>query len=138
MRPHRPFLVGLVCWVLIISGSVGVFLTMKQLGTPAFTASFAVYPYSPTMAETILFGSLALFVICGICMYEGQSWARHVYLATLFPFLVQGRLWIPHAQAPGLAGNLWWGELVFAILSLIILFLPQARRYFHPPLYIDE
>ena len=137
MRPHRPLLVGLVCWILIIGGSLGIFRTMKQLGSPALATKLAMYPYPASVAETILFGTLALFVISGICIYEGQGWARFVYLAVLVPFFVQGYLTASQA-ASGLAMKIWMGELVLAAVSIVFLFLPQANRFFNPPLYIDD
>jgi len=138
MRPHRPFLVGLVCWLLIIGGSLGIFRTMKQLGSPTLATKLAMYPYPASVAETILFGTLALFVICGICIYEGQGWARYVYIAVLIPFFVQDYFGIDHAVNPSTAMKIWLAKLVVCAVSVVFLFLPQAKRFFKPPLYIDE
>jgi hypothetical protein len=138
MYPPRPFLVGLVCWVVIISGASGLYLTMKQLGGKTFTSQLAIYPYPPLVAGIILFGTMVLPVICAICMYEGQGWARYVYLALTVPFFVQGHLAIPLAKDPDWAQQIWIGELVLVVLSAVILFLPKARRFFRPPVYLDE
>ena len=138
MRPPRPFLVGLVCWLLIISGTLDGFRMMRQLGTPGFAAKLAMYPYPEPIAGTLLFGTLALFVISGIFIYEAHGWARYLYIASLLMYLVQGFLGIDYAKDPSLAWKIWLAEAVAAALSLVPLFLPQAQRYFHPPRYIDE
>jgi hypothetical protein len=138
MRPTRPFLVGLVCWALIAGGMFDLYKTMKQLGSPALTTRLAGFPYPASVAETILFGTLAIFIISGICIYEGQGWARYVYLVAMVPFLAQSYLATFHATYPDWALKIWMGELVLVVASVVFLFLPRARRFFHPPLYIDD
>ena len=111
---------------------------MKQLGSPGLAAKLALYPYPAPLAETILFGTLALFIICGIFIYEGHGWARYLLIASLAAFLLQDFLGIDYTKDPSLAWKLWLAKLMGAAVVVIPLFLPQARRYFHPPRYIDE
>ena len=142
MRPHRPFLVGLVCWILILSGAYVGYKQMLQISSAGFQAALEIYPYPAAIAETILFGSLALAVICGILIYEGQAWARYVYLPGAIPFLVQRYLWTDSLPVTTPHHNLHWliygAEVAFYLFSAVVFFLPAARRYFHPPLYLDE
>jgi len=162
MESERPFLVGLVCWALIIAGMRGVYSTMKVLGTDAFRQSLSVLPYPVTVAQTILFVALVAMVVSGICMYERQGWARWIYLVALPPFFLQRFLIITtlqtlpddqaepqdplaaiqaHLQTPP---NQTKEELILAalvvlyLISLWILFTLTSRRFFHPPMYVDE
>lgn len=162
MGSDRPFLVGLICWTLILAGMRGIYNTMKLLGTDEFRQSMSIFPYSATVAETIVFGTLVVMVACGICMYERQGWARWIYLLAMPVFFVQRFLAITapltlpadqaepqdplaaiqaHLQAPP---NQTKEELMLAAffllyaISLWILFSLSARRFFHPPMYVDE
>ena len=138
MRPPRPFLVGLVCWILIAGGMYSLYKAMKQLGSPDLTARLAEFPYPAPVAEAILFGTLAIFVVGGICIYEGQGWARYFYIPTAAVYLGQGYFGTFHALKPDLAMKIWIVELVLVVTSVVFLFLPKARRFFNPPRYIDE
>jgi hypothetical protein len=135
MRPPRPHLLGLVCWVLILANTRGIYTTMKQMGNPVFTSMWHIYPYPAWVAVTILFGTMAICVISAICMYEGQGWARFIYLAVMVPYFVQNALAvsIAHESLQILAG-----KLLLFVASIVILFLPNVRRFFHPPVYVDE
>lgn len=138
MRPNRPFLVGLVCWILIIGGTAGGYKAMRLLGSDQFPEMMRIFPYPSVVAEIILFGTLAAMVVCGICMYEGQGWARYVYAALMIPGLLQGFLDAPATKTPDLSRHIWEGVLALYIVSLVLLFLPLTRRFFHPPMYVDE
>jgi hypothetical protein len=150
MGPSRPFLVGLVCWKLIIFGTYIIYSSMKELGNHAFIQSFQLYPYPAWLVEVILFGTAAISVICGIFMYEGQGWARYPYLLAILPNLGQSMLSLTilehslNLQIPAQAHKLWvaqhlWDlDVLFCLFSAVVLFLPRARRYFNPPMYIDE
>jgi hypothetical protein len=162
MGSDRPFWVGLVCWTLIIAGMRGVYNTMKVLGTDEFRKSMSLFPYSATVAETIVFATLVVMVVGGICMYERQGWARWVYLLAMPVYFVQRFLAIiapmtlpadqgepqdpltaiqSHLAAPPSQTK---EELMLAALfvlyaiSLWLLFSLSARRFFHPPMYVDE
>jgi hypothetical protein len=152
MTVERPFLIGLVCWVLIICGSVTFYVMMKKIAEPDFITFLHSFPYPAAVAGTIVFGTLVGFVVTGICMYEAQGWARYVYIAVAIPFFVQQTLTASYlksaaalAKDPALAMKAAsYNELLLEIkfvaflISLVFLFLPQARRFFHPPMYVDE
>jgi hypothetical protein len=151
MRPNRPFLVGLVCWALIIAGSLGVFSNMKGMTGSAFTDLLHSFPYPPVVAGIILFGSFVGWTVSGICIYEGQGWARYAYMGVSLVYFGQQFLLIfqkmnadeglndPHLQSAIHHLELVDGAKIAVILiSLVILFLPDAQRYFYPPTYVDE
>jgi hypothetical protein len=150
MGPARPRIVGFVCWVLIITGTYIVYFSMKALGSPAFFKGMEMYPYPASVAELILFGTAVGAVLCGILMYEAQGWARYPYILLMIPFLVQNyfnlsilahslNLEIPtQARKLWLMSHLWDLGVVFYLCSILILFLPRTRRYYKPPLYVDE
>jgi len=160
MGPDRPFLVGLVCWSLILAGMRGIYNTMKIMNTDGFRQSLSIFPYSATVAETIVFGTLAVMVVCGICMYERQGWARWIYLLTMPVYFVQRYLTIiapppvspvqpqdlgdaaqPLLQAPPSHTKeelMLAGLFALYAISIWILFSPLGRRFFHPPMYVDE
>jgi hypothetical protein len=150
MGPARPRLVGFVCWVLIITGTYIVYSSMKQLGNPAIFQGMQMYPYPAWMGEVILYGTAAGAVICGILMYEAQGWARYPYILLMIPFLVQNYFNLSilehslHLDVPTQARKLWlmkrlWDlGVLFYLCSILILFLPRTRRYYKPPLYVDE
>lgn len=138
MRPNRPFLVGLVCWILIIGGMAGGYKAMRLLGSDGLKAAMQLFPYPAAAAETILFGSFAVMIVCGICIYEGRGWARYVYALLIIPGLVQGFLNAPATKTPDLSRHICEGALLLYVVSLVLLFLPLTRRFFHPPLYVDE
>jgi hypothetical protein len=161
MGNDRPKWLGLVCWVLIISGTYGLYTTMKVLGTKDFLDSLSIFPYPAGVAEAILLGTLVIMIVSGICMYERQGWARWFYVLVLPVFLFQRFLAIT-APPPMPVGNgdaqdpLYQQahlqplpshtkeELILALFatcylgSLWILFMLRTRRYFHPPMYVDE
>jgi len=150
MGPLRPRWVGFVCWVLIIAGSYTVYSSMKQLNSAAFYQSMQMYPYPAWAGELILYGAAITAVVCGICMYEGQGWARYPYLIVMIPFLAQTYLDLGilahslHLQIPAQARKLWLAKhewdlgVLFYLFSIFILFMRRTRRYYHPPLYVDE
>jgi hypothetical protein len=144
MGPERSHLVGLVCWVLILGGFGGLALAMKSSGTPEFTAWLALFPFSQPVTLTLIFVSRALIVATGICLYEGQGWARYVYILLrpaffYFQYLGLGQATnaaeahklVQHQQALEAGVVLW-------LASLVILFLPSTNRHYNPPMYIDE
>ncbi len=148
MDIQRPFWVGFVCWVLIILFSLALYYELKKMGD-ALDTEMGIFPYSVVVAKTILFGTGVTFIISGICMYERQGWARFTYLAASIPYLFQR--YIVHAniaekfaKAPPAPGHHNWDNLAFPLIilfylfSIFILFLPSSRRYFHPPMYVDE
>ena len=137
MLRDRPHLVGLVCWVLILCNMYGIFTTMKQMGSPAFATSLEGYPYPPWAAEAILFLTLALPGVFAICMYERVGWARYPYIAVMILYFAHGYLTI-HGRGSAFAMHRLEGKFLLFALSIVILFLPAARRFFHPPTYIDE
>jgi hypothetical protein len=150
MGPLRPRIVGFVCWVLIISGSYIVYSSMKQLNNAAFFQNMQMYPYPARVGEVILYGTAIVAVICGILMYEGHGWARYPYLIVMIPFLAQTyfdlgilahslNLHFPaQARKLWLMKRLWDLGVLFYLCSILILFMRRTRRYFHPPLYVDE
>jgi hypothetical protein len=137
MEPERPFLVGLICWTLIIVNMYELYETMKQLGSPGLTGYLAQFPYPPALAETILFLTMAVLVVCGICMYERIGWPRYVYIAVMIPSLIQNYLAVSHLKNPALAMHLLEGKFVLYLASIVILFLPAAQYFFNPPKYLD-
>ena len=159
MGNDRPLWLGFVCWVLIVSGTYGLYTTMKELGTKEFVDSMADFPYSANVAVGIVFVTLAVMIISGICMYERQGWARWFYVLALPVYLFQRFLAIT-APPPLPSGNeqdpLYQQThlqplqnhtkeeailalfVMFYLFSLWILFMLRARRYFHPPIYVDE
>jgi hypothetical protein len=151
MRPDRPFLVGLVCWVLILAGSFGVFSNMRAMTGNGFITLLHSFPYPPLVAGIILFGSFAGWTISGICIYEGQGWARFVYMAVSVVYFVQQFLLVSHLKSANQVLNdphaqlainhmeyLDGAKFFLFLVSIVFLFLPKARRYFHPPTYVDE
>jgi hypothetical protein len=138
MRPERPNLLGLVCWVLILGNLADIYLKMKKMGDPTFADSLAIYPYSPLIAEIIMFGTMAVSIISAICMYEGQGWARYIYFANMVPYFVQHYLAVSSAKNPQIEMYILDGKFALFAASAVILYLPKVRRYFHPPRYLDE
>jgi hypothetical protein len=151
MRPDRPFLVGLVCWALIIAGSLGVFANMRAMTGSGFIDFLHSFPYPPVVAGTILFGSFVTWTVCGICIYEGQGWARFVYPAVSILYFAQQFLLLSHLKNVNRALNdphvqsainhmkyIEGAKIFLFLVSIGLLFLPLARRYFHPPTYVDE
>jgi hypothetical protein len=117
---------------------------MKSSGTPEFTAWLALFPFSQPVTLTLIFVSRALIVATGICLYEGQGWARYVYILLMpaffyFQYLGLGQATnaaeahklVQHQQALEAGVVLW-------LASLVILFLPSTNRHYNPPMYIDE
>lgn len=161
MGNDRPLWLGFVCWVLIITGTYGLYSTMKVFGTKAFLDSMSDFPYPAVAAQIVLFGTLVLMIASGICMYERQGWARWFYIFTMPVFFTQRFLQItPPPALPANAGDAQdplfvqihlqtapvstKEEVLLALyvllygLSLWVLFTFRARRYFHPPMYVDE
>ena len=144
MGPQRPNLVGLVCWILIIGGFYGLVAALKSTGSPAFAQSMALFPYPPAVAETLVFGLRALLVVTGICLYERQGWARYVFIVLMPLFFVHQFLALGQATSLAEMQKLMLhkmalaGGVVLYLLAIFILFLPAARRYYHPPMYVDE
>jgi hypothetical protein len=144
MGPQRPHLVGLICWILIIGGFGGLVLALKSTGGPSFAQSMASFPYPPVVAETLLFGLRLLMVATGICLYEGQGWARYVFIGIMPLFFLNQYFGLGTAQTAADAEKLMLhklvlaGEVVLYLVSIGILFLPSVRRYYHPPQYVDE
>jgi len=137
MHYERPFLVGLVCWVLIIGNMHAIYTTMKGMGDPSFAASLHIYPYSASIAEFILFSTMAVPLVCGICLYEQQGWARFVYIAVMVPYFIQSFFTVTQPSVPISALYLWGGKFLLYVVSIVILFLPAARYYYTPPQYLD-
>ena len=154
MGTDRPYRIGFVSWPLIIGGMLTIYGTMKILGSPAFDQTLSVLPYSLMTAQIILLGSSAVFIVSGMCMYERQGWARYIYLITAIPFYIQRFLLVkaihdagtiqlkpglavvpPHL---GLADLALIAQAVFYLFSLWALFSWRSRRYYHPPMYVDE
>ena len=83
-------------------------------------------------------------VIAGICMYERQGWARYLFILIMPLFFVHQYFALALLKQPSDAQKLqiYHGALVLGVglyvLSILILFLPRVRRYYKPPLYIDE
>jgi hypothetical protein len=135
---------------------------MKALGTDEFRQSMSIFPYSATVAETIVFGTLVVMVVGGICMYERQGWARWVYLLVMPVFFIQRFLAITapqtlpadqaapqdplaavqvHMQVPPSQTKeelILAALVVFYVISIWLLFTLSSRRFFHPPMYVDE
>jgi hypothetical protein len=161
MGDDRPLWLGFVCWVLIISGTYGLYTTMKVLGTKAFVDSMSNFPYPAGLAEGIVFVTLVGMIVSGICMYERQGWARWIYILVMPVFFFQRFLAV--TAPPPLATDqsdaqdplylqthlreapahtkeqlILAGLVVLYLLSLWVLFAFRTRRYFHPPMYVDE
>ncbi len=140
----------------------GIYTTMKEMGSDAFRQSMAIFPYPPIVAEIVVFGTCVIIIICGIFMYEGQGWARWVYLPVMLPWFLQRFIAVvappapaapagPNGEpaslldhAPVVAAPHHKDEFILAclvllyLLSIWVLFSRRARRYFNPPLYVDE
>jgi hypothetical protein len=144
MGPQRPHLIGLICWVLIVGGFGGLVLALKSTGGPSFAQSMAMYPYPPAVAEALLFGLRLLMVGTGICLYEGQGWARYVFIGIMPVFFLNQYFGLGEAHSAVEAQKLLLhkgllaGEVVLYLIAIGILFLPAARRHYHPPQYVDE
>src|SRR5579875_631767 len=89
MGNERPLWLGLLCWVLIITGMYGLYSTMKVLGTKAFLDSMDIFPYPASAAIAIVFLTLVVMIVSGICMYERQGWARWFYIFMLSVYFSQ-------------------------------------------------
>jgi len=139
-------LVGLICWILIIGGFGGLALALKATGADTFAHSLEGFPYPPWVAEIFMFGLRALMVIVGILMYERQGWARYLYIVLMPPFFMHQYFVLaltvthtaPEAQKLALHRYALDAGVVLYLVSIVILFLRPVRRYYHPPLYIDE
>jgi hypothetical protein len=138
MRPDRPHILGFVCWVLIIGNMADIYKTMKLMGSDLFPLSLEGFPYPPLYAEIILFGTMAVFIIVGILMYEGQGWARYIYIANMIPYVMHHYLSASHDKAGHFRMLILEAKIVFFLFSIVVVFLPQVRRYFCPPMFIDE
>ena len=98
-------------------------------------------------------------IVCGICMYERQGWARWPYVFIMPAYLFQR--FLAFTAPPAVAGADAQDAIslqtqvqaapvqtreeilitVFAILyvaSLFVLFHLRFGGTFHPPLYVDE
>jgi len=138
MRPDRPNLLGFVCWVLIVYDMFDIYKTMKTMGDDSFPLSLQGFPYPPLYAEIILFGTMVIFIICGILMYEGQGWARYIYFANMIPYVMHHYLSAAHDKTAHFRMLALELKIVFFLCSIFIVFMPRVRRYFHPPTYVDE
>jgi hypothetical protein len=138
MRPERPNLLGFVCWVLIIGNMADIYRTMKSMGSPAFDLSLEGFPYPPLYAEIILFGTMAVFIICAILMYEGQGWARYIYFANMILYVFHHHVSASLDTTPNHRMLILEAKIVFFAISIVIVYLPSVRRYFRPPVYVDE
>jgi hypothetical protein len=149
MPPERSNWIGLVCWGLIIDGMHGLYATMKVLGTDVFKHSMTQFPYPAAAAYAFVFGGYILMVFCGACMYERQGWARYLYLIGVLPLFAQR--WMEHhfaqqellAHPPKVPEPDWEKyllilQVILYLVSIYILFMYRARRYYNPPLYVDE
>ena len=80
----------------------------------------------------------------GICLYERQGWARYVFLVLVPLFFLHQYFGLGHAATPAEAQKLMLhqmalgGGVVLYGMAIAILFMPAARRHYHPPLYVDE
>ncbi len=159
MGNERPLWLGIVCWVLIITGTYGLYSMMKVLGTKAFLDSMDIFPYPAHAAIAIIFVTLVVMIVSGICMYERQGWARWFYIF-MVPVYFSQRFFAMTAPPPldnDAAQNEFYTPIyvqqandhtregmilsllvILYLLSLWILFTNRARRYFHPPMYVDE
>jgi hypothetical protein len=138
MRPERPNLLGFVCWVLIIGNMADIYKTMKSMGSPTFGPSLEGFPYPPLYAEIILFGTMAIFIICAILMYEGQGWARYIYFVNMIPYVFHHYVSASIDKTSHYRMPILEAKIVFFAISILIVFLPRVRRYFRPPVYVDE
>ena len=158
MGPQRPNLVGLICWILIVGGFASLVSMMKSSGGLAAVPGQEL-PYPLWLGLALQYGPRALMVVAGICLYERQGWARYFYIAVMLVFFVDRLVGLlqektrgvtPIAPAqPGTAvapvvSKLLLHEaelgvmVALFILSLVILFMRPAQRYYHPPEYVDE
>jgi hypothetical protein len=111
---------------------------MKQMGDAGFATSLEGFPYPALDAEIILFATMVISILCGILLYEGQGWARYLYFANVIPYLGHDYLAATHVHHSPFPMLIVKAKVVFVIFSAVILFLPRVRRFFSPPLYIDE
>ncbi len=161
MGDDRPLWLGFVCWVLIVTGTYGLYTTMKVLGTNAFVDSMSNFPYPAWAAEAAVFVTLVSMIFSGICMYERQGWARWIYILVMPVFFFQRFLAVtappplptgqsdaqdplylqthlPDAPVHTKEQIILVALVVLYLLSIWVLFTFRARRYFHPPMYVDE
>ena len=123
----RPVSVTAISWiqiVFIIIGAIGLLMTFLFFDNPMMQDAFAKNHAPVWVQLTMSSVSLVITLACAIGFLMRQNWARYVFvvwsvIGIVYTFVVTAiSTWI---LIPG---------LILPVVTVVIVFLPNANRYF--------
>jgi hypothetical protein len=123
----RPAAVTVISWIQIVFAALGVFgmvITFLLINNPMMQDALARNHAPVPVQLSVSVASLAINLSCAIGFLNRKNWARFVFvgwsaLAIVYTFVVVAiSAWI---LVPG---------LVLPVITAVIVFLPDANRYF--------
>lgn len=123
----RPAAVTVISWIQIVFAALGVFgmvITFLLINNPMMQDALARNHAPVPVQLAVSVASLAINLSCAIGFLNGKNWARFVFvgwsaISIVYTFTVVAiSAWI---LVPG---------LVLPVITAVIVFLPDANRYF--------
>jgi hypothetical protein len=131
MIKSRPFLVTLVCYYLLLSGTFFLLSSFTSLKDPDTLAAMEQIRAPFALQVVMLYLNQLVLIVCAINMLQEVNWARWVYLGWGFVSIDYNFFTQPDWH------NCVMGVAIYLVSALILL-LPSANRFFsNAPEYVD-
>ena len=123
----RPVTVTIISWINIGLSAVGglsMLFTVVLLSSPAGHDALAKNHMPPPVQLGMLFAALVIVIGCAIGFLLRQNWARYVFVVWSVGYFVYDF---------GVSATSDWlliPNLVLFVITLVIIFRPDANRYF--------
>lgn len=77
---QRPKSVTVICWLLIITGSISLVASFINLNNPIVKEMMAKSPVPISIQYLMMYCGLAVTLLSGVAMLKRQNWARLLYV----------------------------------------------------------
>jgi hypothetical protein len=123
----RPIAITIICWILIVTGALGVAGSVMVITShdERLLQAMAQSPIPIPVQYCMLIGGTVATVVSGIGMLWGKNWARLLYVIWSGIGLVIGLITSPAKM------NMIPGGAMYLIVAFL-LFQPNCSEYFSP------
>lgn len=132
MSKKRPIWITIICWFMMVTGSISIITTTVMLQNPVMQQVMAKSPLPVPLQLGMAYLGLTISVATGFFMLKGKRWARTTYISwALMSFTIN------LATSP-MKWAMFPGLVIFAIIA-VLLFLPRSNEFFSSrPAVTDE
>lgn len=122
----RPTLITIVAWLFIIMGTISAITTTAMSNHPMVLEAMRKSPLPLPLQWGMAYAGMLVMIIAGVAFLKGRNWGRYLYLIWSVTGFAIGFAISPMSMTmvPG---------LVYFLVVITLLFLPQSNAYFSRP-----